>query len=426
MAKPHRSRMARALAGTIVILLMSFSPQLPAEADREAVPLPAPPLRLDTIVKVPSLLLRDTEALAPSEATPVIEVPPSIKDSGHRERRPSIEPHERRLTEPERLTGPALDVPTMVSEPADPIVPPPTTRLTVTLDWYLNPQHASLLVAREKGMFARRGLDVALVVPADPSVPAKLLAAGRTDLALGRQPQLHLLADKGLPLVRVATLVAAPVSGLVLSDSLENERREISLEGLHIGFIGVDGRDALLAGMLKELLGVASGLELVELEDVGYSVLDAMREQRIDGVLVHHRYLLPRQLADEGVMTRILPSEAYGLPAYDGLIMMANRDQLNGKRDAVRRLISALEEATLWIVNHPQEAWQLLERAEPALADHSSRDAWDDIFPRLALQPAAVDRGRYLRFEQFLLDAGAVEAATPLERLAIDLGTAAP
>ena len=43
--------------------------------------------------------------------------------------------------------------------------------------------------------------------PADPRVPAKLVAAGRADLAMGRQPQLHMLIDKGLPLVRVATLI---------------------------------------------------------------------------------------------------------------------------------------------------------------------------------------------------------------------------
>ncbi|NIC03925.1 ABC transporter substrate-binding protein [Billgrantia bachuensis] len=422
MAKPYRSCMARALAGTISILALALSLQLVAETARDSVPLPAPPLQLEPIVKVPPLLLRDTETLAPSEATPIIEVPPAIEVSGGLDHQPLNEPH----IEPEHQAEPALDVPSVVSEPAEPIVPPPMTRLTVTLDWYLNPQHASLLVAREKGMFARRGLDVALAIPADPSVPAKLLAAGRTDLALGRQPQLHLLAAKGVPLVRVATLVAAPVSGLVMNTSLEGESREPPLEGLRIGFTDVDGRDVLLAGMLKELLGVTNGLELVGLVDVGYSALDVMREQRIDGMVVNHRYLLPRQLADEGVTTRVLPSEANGLPVHDGLILMANRDQLNGKRDAVRRLVSALEEAALWIVNHPQEAWQLLERAEPALADHTSQDAWADIFPRLALQPAAVDRGRYLRFEQYLLDAGVIEAITPLELLAIDIGTAAP
>ncbi|QTP59086.1 ABC transporter substrate-binding protein [Billgrantia antri] len=421
MAKSHRSCMVRALAGTIAMLVLPLSLPLMADPDRDPVPLPAPPLHLDSVVKVPAPLL-DTETLASSEASAVVEVPPAVEGPGVLDRLlPSEHPSER-----EHEGEPALEVPAVVSEPADPIVPPPTTHLSITLDWYLNPQHAALLVAREKGMFARRGLEVTLVVPADPSVPAKLLAAGRTDLALGRQPQLHLLVDRQMPVVRVATLVAAPVSGLVLSGASESAGNDFALEGLRIGVTDSDGRDVVLAFMLTELLGMAKGLELVGLEELGYSAVEAMREQRVDGLMMHHRYLLPRQLADEGIMTRTLPSEANGLPAHDGLILMANRDQLNGKRDAVRRLVSALDEAALWIVNHPQEAWALLEKAEPALAGQAGQDAWADIYPRLALQPAAVDHGRYLRFEQFLHEAGVVETMTPLERLAIDLGTSAP
>ncbi|MCE8019104.1 ABC transporter substrate-binding protein [Halomonas sp. MCCC 1A11036] len=425
MAKPYLSFSARALAGRIMTLVLVLVLVLPtplfAESQADPELLPAPPQQPDTMIELP-VLPHGTEAFAPGEASPVREVPPVTETPGIFER---LLPSEPPSVGAEERSEP-LEVPTMVSEPAEPIAPPPTTRLTVTLDWYLNPQHAALLVAREKGMFARRGLDVSLVVPADPSVTTKLLTAGRTDLAVGRQPQLHLLADKGAPLIRVATLVATPVSALVLRDEFVNEKRELSLEGLRIGVTDIDGRDALLASMLTELLGLANGQELVELHDISYSVLDAMREQRVDGVLAHHRYLLPRQLADEGVMTRMLPVEQHGLPSHDGLILMANRDQLNGKRDVVRRLVLALEEAALWIVNQPHEAWALLQAAEPALADQASEEAWGDVFPRLSLQPAAVDHGRYLHFEQFLFEAGVTEAVTPLERLAIDLGTAAP
>lgn len=423
MAKPYRSFSARALAGRIMTLVLLLPTPLLAEPHADLEPLPAPPLQLDTVVKVPPPL-HDAETSAPGEDSPVLEIPPLAETPGILERLLPSEPFPASLDDEDQ--GELPGVPSVVSEPAEPIVPPPTTRLTVTLDWYLNPQHAALLVAREKGMFARRGLEVSLVVPADPSVTTKLLTAGRTDLAVGRQPQLHLLADKGAPLIRVATLVATPVSALVLRDEFVNEKRELSLEGLRIGVTDIDGRDALLASMLAELLGLANGQELVELHDISYSALDAMREQRVDGVLAHHRYLLPRQLADEGVMTRMLPVEEHGLPSHDGLILMANRDQLNGKRDAVRRLVLALEEAALWIINQPHEAWALLQAAEPALADQTSEEAWGDVFPRLSLQPAAVDHGRYLRFEQFLFEAGVTEAVTPLERLAIDLGTAAP
>jgi putative hydroxymethylpyrimidine transport system substrate-binding protein len=429
MAKPDRSTMIRILAVALTTALLLLPLLLQAEpAAEEAEPLPAPPLELDLeldteVTVFPPLAISETPAA--DGAVPLVEAPPVVEGAGvigHLlpEAPGALDEHETSSSEP------ALDVPTVVTAPADPIAPPPTTQLSVTLDWYLNPQHATLLIAREKGMFLRRGLDVALVVPADPNVPAKLLAAGRTDLALGRQTQLHLLVDSGMPLVRIATLIAAPVSGLMLRANADLEKQELVVEGIRIGYTDVDGRDAMLRSVLSELLGTANGLDLVELKDTNYGMLDAMRAQDVDGMIMHHRYLLPRQLADEGILTHTLPIEEFGLPLHDGLILMANRDQLNGKRDALRRFVLALEEAALWIVNHPREAWELLEKAEPALADPINREAWSGIAPRFSLQPAAVDKGRYLRLEQYLLDAGIIEVPTPLERLAIDLGTATP
>ena len=118
----------------------------------------------------------------------------------------------------------------------------------------------------------------------------------------------------------------------------------------------------------------------------------------------------------------MLPIEELGLPLYDGLILMANRERLNGRRDAMRRMIAALEEAALWIANQPQAAWALLEEAVPALADQANREAWELLYPRFAMRPAAVDHGRYLRLEQHLFDNGSLRTIKPVERLALDLG----
>jgi putative hydroxymethylpyrimidine transport system substrate-binding protein len=64
-------------------------------------------------------------------------------------------------------------------------------KLTVLLDWFVNPDHAPLIIAKEKGFFKNHGLDVELVAPADPNLPPKLVAAGKADLAVSYQPQLH-------------------------------------------------------------------------------------------------------------------------------------------------------------------------------------------------------------------------------------------
>jgi putative hydroxymethylpyrimidine transport system substrate-binding protein len=65
-------------------------------------------------------------------------------------------------------------------------------RMTVILDWFVNPDHGPIFVAEEKGYFAEAGLEVEVIAPADPSDPPKMVAAGRADLGVSYQPQLHL------------------------------------------------------------------------------------------------------------------------------------------------------------------------------------------------------------------------------------------
>ena len=105
------------------------------------------------------------------------------------------------------LTGPALA--------AD--------KMTLLLDWFVNPDHGPIIIAQENGYFAEQGLDVTIVAPADPADPPKLVAAGKGDLAVSYQPSLHLQVAEGLPLKRVGTLVATPLNCLLVLALGSNE-----------------------------------------------------------------------------------------------------------------------------------------------------------------------------------------------------------
>ena len=48
--------------------------------------------------------------------------------------------------------------------------------------------------------------------------------------------------------------------------------------------------------------------------------------------------------------------------------------------------------------------------------------AWKDTLPRFSQSPAALDQGRYARFETFLKDAGLIDKILPVSAFAIDLG----
>ncbi|MFW5832571.1 MAG: ABC transporter substrate-binding protein [Pseudomonadota bacterium] len=288
-------------------------------------------------------------------------------------------------------------------------------RLTVLLDWFVNPDHGPLIVARDRGLFAEQGLEVELIAPADPNDPPKLVAAGRADLAVSYQPQLHLQVNEGLPLVRIGTLVATPLNTLVvLADGLIESVAD--LEGRKVGFSVGGFEDALLGAMLAphEL-----GLDDIELVNVNWSLSPSLISGQVDAVIGAFRNFELNQMDIVGRPGRAFYPEEEGVPAYDELIYVVHQDRLDD--DRFPRFLAAVEAATHWIVNHPEEAWELFRASGDDLDDELNRRAWIDTWPRFALSPAALDHGRYTRFARFLEDQGLIGEPPALATYAVDL-----
>ena len=289
-------------------------------------------------------------------------------------------------------------------------------KMTVLLDWFVNPDHAPIIVAREKGFFADQGLEVEVIAPADPSDPPKLVAAGKADLAISYQPQIHLQVAEGLPLIRVGTLVSTPLNCLlVLKDG---PIREISdLKGKKVGFSVAGVEEALLTAILGK-----HGLEMsdIELVNVNWSLSPSLMSKQVDAVLGAYRNFELNQMKIEQVPGRCFYVEEEGVPTYDELIYIANTELMDKVK--IRRFLRATELATQYIVNHPEESWKIFSSTSKELRDQLNEMAWSDTLPRLALRPEALDEGRYARFEQFLSDAKLVKGIRPVSKLAVDLG----
>ncbi len=288
--------------------------------------------------------------------------------------------------------------------------------MTIVLDWFVNPDHGPIVLADELGYFADEGLAVEIVAPADPSDPPKMAAAGRADLAVSYQPQLHLQIAEGLPLTRVGTLIASPLNCLlVLEDGPVKEIADLA--GRSVGFSVAGVEEALLAALLGE-----AGLSLddVELVNVNFSLSPALMSGQVDAVIGAYRNFELNQMEIEGRPGRCFYLEEQGVPIYDELVYVANPETMDA--DLLRRFLAATERATQHIVNHPEESWTTFAATSAELDDELNEKAWTDTIPRFALRPAALDHGRYRRFDAFLAEAGLIETARPVSELAVDLG----
>ena len=288
-------------------------------------------------------------------------------------------------------------------------------RLTVLLDWFVNPDHAPLFIAQEAGYFKDAGLEVELIAPADPNDPPKLVAAGKADVAISYQPQLHIQVDQGLPIRRIGTLVSTPLNSLVvLADG--PIKSIVDLKGRKIGFSVGGFEDVLLKAMLERH---GLGLKDVELINVNFSLSPSIISGQVDAVIGAFRNFELNQMDIVNRPGRAFYIEEEGVPSYDELILVAHADKLSDLR--LRRLVDAIEQGTQFLINHPEESWKLFIRDRDDLDDELNRRAWQDTLPRFALRPAALDRGRYKRFANFLARHDIIKTAGAVSDYAIEL-----
>jgi len=287
--------------------------------------------------------------------------------------------------------------------------------LTVLLDWFVNPDHAPLVIAKEKGFFAENGLEVELIAPADPNAPPKLVAAGQAPLAISYQPQLHVQVNEGLPLARIATLVATPLNSLVVLK--DGPIKSIAdLKGRKVGFSIGGFEDALLSTMLEK-----HGLSLkdIELVNVNFSLSPALITGQVDAVIGAFRNFELNQMDIVKNPGRAFYPEEEGVPGYDELIVVANSTTLDDPR--FPRFVTALEQAVQFLINHPGESWALFIGAYPDLNDELNRRAWRDTLPRFALRPGAMDKPRYTGFATFLKNQGLITDIKSVDTYARDI-----
>lgn len=288
-------------------------------------------------------------------------------------------------------------------------------KLSVLLEWFVNPDHAPMVIAAEKGYFAEEGLEVELIPPSDPSAVPRLVSTAQADIGVHYQPNLYLDHANGLPLTRFGTLVETPLNTVtVLADGPIKSLKD--LKGKKVGFSVSGFEDAMLKRMLA-----SEGVDLkdIELVNVNFSLSPSLISGQVDATLGGFRNFELTQMQIEGHEGRAFFPEEHGVPLYDELIFVTRPQLLADSR--LPRFLRAVEKAAVYLTNHPDDAWQLFIKAYPNLDDKLNCKAFTDTLPRFAKRPAALDHARYERFGAFMAESGLIQKAPAVEDLAVEL-----
>lgn len=288
-------------------------------------------------------------------------------------------------------------------------------KLTVILDWFPNPDHAPLIIAQQQGYFKEQGLDVQLIGPADPTDPAKWVAAGKADIGLTYEPELMEMIDRGLPLISIGSLIDKPLDCFVaLKGAGINSLAD--LKGKKIA----TGSDGLSSIMLKAILTKA-GLEMkdVSLINVHYNLTQALLSHQVDMAAGMMRNFEVPQLEATGHKVITFFPEESGIPNYSVLVFIANTKNIHDPR--YPRFLLALKKAVRYIDEHAYLSWDQFAKAYPENNNAVNHAAWFATIPYLAEDPADLNDEDWQQFAKFMYDNHMIKTLQPVSRYAVIL-----
>jgi putative hydroxymethylpyrimidine transport system substrate-binding protein len=252
-------------------------------------------------------------------------------------------------------------------------------RVDLLLDFFPNADHAGIYAAEAAGHFREQGLDVQIRTPSDPSVPLRLLAAGKADLAVSYEPEVLRARDKGLPVVAVAALVRTPLTSIV-SLPRAGIRSPADLRGKTVGTAGIDYQTAYLQAVLAR-----SGVprSSVRERNVGFNLVPALLTGKVDAVLGAYWNYEAVQLAQQRRSPRVIRIEQAGVPPYDELVITASERTVRDRPDRIKRFLAALARGTRDLAASPAAAIDGLLAANRDLEPRLQRAAVKVTLPYL-------------------------------------------
>jgi putative hydroxymethylpyrimidine transport system substrate-binding protein len=283
--------------------------------------------------------------------------------------------------------------------------------LSLTLDFYPNADHAGIYMAQKLGYFAEAGLDVSIDAPSDPAAPLKLVAAGKSDLAVSYEPEVALAREQGLDVVAVAALVNRPLTSLIwLKQS--GVKGVADLRGKTVATAGIPYQQAFLKTILARAHLSPSAVKEV---NVGFGLLPALLGGSAEAMLGGYSNVEGVDLRRRGKDPVITPVDRLGVPTYDELVLVANRKALAADPDRFRLFIAALQRGTEAAVKQPRAATKAVLEANDALDPKLTEAEVEATLPLLAArtpgQPYGyMDPRQWRTFAGWMRDNGLIES----------------
>lgn len=287
----------------------------------------------------------------------------------------------------------------------------------LALDFYPNPDHAGIYLGQKLGYFKDAGLDLKIATPSNPADPIKEVAAGRVDLAISYEPEVILAREQGLDVVAVGALVNRPLTSMIWLKG-SGIGGVAGLRGKTIATAGIPYQQAFLQTILARANLSAGDVNTV---NVGLGLLPALLSGKAQAMLGGYRNVEGVDLAQRGKGPEVTPVDQLGVPSYDELVLVAQKQRLDDDPEAIRLFIAALARGTSAAIADPNQATQAVLSANDALDPKVTAAEVKATLPLLAAQKGKpygyMDPAKWKTFVGWMRDNDLIQTLPPPSEL---------
>ena len=236
--------------------------------------------------------------------------------------------------------------------------------VNVQLDYVVRGNHAMFFVAKEKGYFAKQGIDVATIQKGTGSPNAmRLVGNGNAEFGFGDLPTLAVARSQDVPVVAlVGVNQHSPLAMLALASKHKLSKPQ-DLKGMNIGVHPAGSTYIFLKAFLA-----ANGMTM---EDIKQSTVTPPYENylllgRVDAVPGYVDAEVPELEAKAGGpgSLSVMLGADFGYVVYGSGLFTAEK-VIAEKSDLVQRFVNAYMQAFADVIKNPDEAADITIKANP-------------------------------------------------------------
>lgn len=237
-------------------------------------------------------------------------------------------------------------------------------RVRLMLAWLPEGSYAYNFVAREKGFWKERGLDVEILRGYGSLAAARAVADGQVEFGLSNPASIILLGGKGVDLRMIGLMDYSSFMGVGLLEESAIKTPK-ALEGATVGQT-VTSSDAAFFPVFCERNGV--DLAKVDVVAVDAKIRNqSLGQKKVDAITGLVSSMLP-SLGSLGIKTRYMLYENYDVPLYGNIGVSVRPETLESDPELCQALMEGLCEGLRFTISDPEEATNIFLKAVPELS----------------------------------------------------------